>query len=154
MEMNKSIMLNYLIDLTKKDINKFERASLIREYLQETRMSIRALAKQINIPKSTIEDWLLYNHMNEEEYKKCLDSGLTITQIYSTLRKNKGEKTINKTNIMDKQLEEISTNLNRIFHLASDEKRTPETIEIIRKIKNITNRIEMRLEQNDKRKNI
>ena len=154
MEMNKSIMLNYLIDLTKKDINKFERASLIREYLQETRMSIRALAKQINIPKSTIEDWLLYNHMNEEEYKKCLDSGLTITQIYSTLRKNKGEKTINKTSMMDKQLEEISTNLNRIFHLASDEKRTPETIEIIRKIKNITNRIEMRLEQNDKRKNI
>lgn len=154
MEMNKSIMLNYLIDLTKKDINKFERASLIREYLQETRMSIRALAKTINIPKSTIEDWLLYNHMDEEEYKKCLDSGLTITQIYSTLRKNKSEKIINKTKMIDKQLEEISTNLNRIFHLASDEKRTPETIEIIRKIKNITNRIEMRLEQNDKRKNI
>lgn len=151
MKMNKNIMLNYLIDLTKKDINKFERASLIRKYLKITRMTIRALSRKINIPKSTIEDWLLYNHIDEKEYKKCIDSGLTITQVYETLRKSKGEGILIKKNIMDKQLEDVSQNLKRVFSLAHSEKRSELTLGLIQEIKNTTNRIEMRLEQNEKR---
>lgn len=155
MEMNKNIVLNYLIDLSKKEINKFERASLLREYMKSTHLSIRALSIKINVPKSTIEDWLLYNHMSEEEYKKCLDSGISITQIYASLRKTKGEKPKSRAEMrLDTQLSEILVNLRRAFSLAQDERRKETTFKLLHDIKNTVNRIKMRLDQNDKKGHI
>jgi len=80
------LVYNFLCDLKKKDIDKFARARLINEYMRERNLSIRQLAKQLNIPKSTIEDWVRWAQLPQEEYKEYKEQGFTHTDIYESLR--------------------------------------------------------------------
>lgn len=79
----------YVKDLQKPGIDKFERAKIIRSLLNDKKMSIREMAKQYDIPRSTIEDWLLYEKIDEGTYKELVDKGLTPKSIYQSLREGK-----------------------------------------------------------------
>lgn len=84
----------YIKDLTKKDIDKFERAAIIRRYINNKKTinksySIREFAKENNLHHNTVGDWLLYDLISEEEYNKLKASGLSESSIYRHLRNNK-----------------------------------------------------------------
>lgn len=87
-----SILFNYFLDLRKKDINKRERAVLLSRYLRENNMSQRQLAKDLGIPHSTVQDWLMINRIGEDEYNKFIEEGMSDTDIYRMLRNNKKAK--------------------------------------------------------------
>lgn len=82
----RDLVYNLLCDLKKKEINKFSRAKLIRAYLNDTNLSIRNLAKRMCISKSTIEDWLRWENIKEEEYEEYIEQGYTPTDIAYSLR--------------------------------------------------------------------
>ena len=82
MEVPDEIVNNWLIDLRKKEVNLFERAKLIRAYLNNKELSIRSFSKEFGFPKSTIEDWLLWEKLTEKEYDKLIELGYTHTDIY------------------------------------------------------------------------
>lgn len=90
----KALVFNAMLDWRKKDIDKWERAVIIREYLQENSLSGRALAEQLSIPKSTIEDWLLWDRLTHKEYKEFKKQGLSESDIYRILRNNKDNQKI------------------------------------------------------------
>lgn len=89
---SENLIYNLLLDLKKKKITKRERAELIVKYLTSTGLSQRALAVELDIPHSTIQDWLMINRISEEQYRDYLDKGLTETDIYRLLRENKLKK--------------------------------------------------------------
>ncbi len=89
MEVSNEIVENLFLDFQKKDINKFMRGEIIKKYILENELSGRQFAKNFNIPKSTIEDWLLWTKISKEQYNTLKESGLTHTEIYRTLRDNK-----------------------------------------------------------------
>ena len=86
------IIFNYFVDFKKKSVNKKERADMLANYLDKTGMSQRALAEEIGLPHSTVQDWLLLSRLEESEYEALVAKGMTDTDIYRMLRDNKKAK--------------------------------------------------------------
>jgi transposase len=111
--MYEEILFNYMLDLRKKDINRYERAKLIQKYLHDNKISQRQLAKEIGVPHSTIQDWLLVIRLEPEEYETMKDKGLSDTDVYRHLRNNKTKpkKEVLETCFLDKEIEKFLTRI-------------------------------------------
>jgi hypothetical protein len=88
-EVVNNLLFNSFLDMRKKEINKHQRAKLLERYMENNNVSGRALAEQIGVPKSTLQDWLMINRISETEYNAYLDKGFSETEIYRMLRNNK-----------------------------------------------------------------
>lgn len=80
------LFFNYIIDLRKKEISCFDRAKIIRRYLDSNKISIRELGRKTGIARSTIEDWLRWDNISAEDYNSMKEKGLNDTEIYRHLR--------------------------------------------------------------------
>lgn len=140
--MKEKLIFNYLCDLKKEEIDPKERADLITQFLVENKMSQRELARKIGIPHSTIQDWCLYAKLTPEEIANLKEKyDMNDTQIYRMLRNNKRiEKNefVKKTGV-EWELEEAIRKLSGyILH-----PRGENVKQLIHKLKNILNRMEM-----------
>jgi transcriptional regulator with XRE-family HTH domain len=88
----KTLVENWLVDLKKKEVNHYERSQLIKQYLEEEQISQREFAKRLDMPHSTLQDWMLWDALTLKEYNKLLQKGLNDTDIYRLLRDGKKEK--------------------------------------------------------------
>ena len=79
----------YIADLRKDEIDKQERAQIIKRVLVENGWSQRELARQFGFAKSTVEDWLLWD---DDRVPQLILRGLSDTEIYKVLRNNRAEK--------------------------------------------------------------
>lgn len=142
-EFIRNMTYNMLVNLKKEPIDPLVRAKMIKRYIEKEKTSIRKLAKQIGINKSTIEDWLLWDRITEKEYKQLKEIGMNHTEIYKTLRKNKKEPinieemTINEK--IRKDIEKYERMLeNNIIKNEETDKLLTELIEILVKIRKWT----------------
>lgn len=117
---------HYVKDLQKPDIDKFERAVIIRSLLEDKGWSIRQMASEYNIPRSTIEDWLLYEKISETEYNRLVAAGEKPKNIYKALRKEK--RVVAPVLSVDMQLEEFRRKI-RSFKKAELSVKTPNLID-------------------------
>ena len=81
MEVSNEIIENVIIDFSKKDIPKEEKAELIKRYMKENNLSERKLSAITGIPRATINDWKNpetrdNRYSNEEKKLGCLLSSL------------------------------------------------------------------------------
>jgi len=135
--MSNKIVYNYIVDQCKKDIGKFERANIITKYMKDCKLSTRALALQLGIPKSTINNWCLFNRLNEEEYKDLKEKGCSDAHIYRMLREDC--KTMSKDLCnLDAYLSKITKELRGFIHV---DKRTPQTKVLIQDLTQVLNRL-------------
>lgn len=91
-EAQNKIVYNWLLEFKKKEVSHFERAKIIQEYLDSQKISQRELARQLDLPHNTLQDWLLWNNLTEKEYNKLRKKGLSDTDIYRLLRDGKKEE--------------------------------------------------------------
>lgn len=89
MDLSKDILHNWICDLRKKEVSQFDKAKLIKQYMEQNNLSIRKFAAEFGFPKSTIEDWLLWIKIEPEQYNKLTKKGIAHTDIYRTLRNHK-----------------------------------------------------------------
>ena len=82
----KQLVFNLMCDLKKRDINPIARAKLINAYLENTGQSQRSLALEIGVPKSTLEDWIMWGKITQKEYDGLKSEGYEHTDIYKSLR--------------------------------------------------------------------
>ena len=141
------VIFNFFVDMKKKNIDKMQRAILLRKYMDKHKLSGRALAKELGIPKSTIEDWLLLSKITQEEYDEMISNGMNYTDIYRTLRNNKKD-----TNIVPAALLAIreTTRKNKSFYgqlLTQYPNIDGETVLEIKELVNVLNRILMRVDR-------
>jgi transposase-like protein len=80
------LIYNYIVDLRKKELSNFERAKIIRQYLDDEHISMREMARRFDIARSTIDDWLRWENLSETEYEEMKKEGLNDTEIYRKLR--------------------------------------------------------------------
>lgn len=131
---------NYISDLSKPKIDKFERAAILRNLLDYKQMSIRRFAEKYGFKRSTVEDWLLYNRITPAEYKEQIDKGLKPIEIYRSLRADKTGDV------------KFSTELDEFLDVAAKQMRryisrgtiTHETRRRANELKNEINRLLMR----------
>lgn len=76
---------NFMMDLRKKNINKFRRAKIIEKYMEKNHITERELAKEIGVSPSAISDWLLFNRLEYEEYEILKSKGINDKQINKIL---------------------------------------------------------------------
>jgi len=145
----KLLLNNYLIDLKKKEIDKFERAKLLDVAMREYKLSQRGLAQKIGVPHSTIQDWMLVLRLTEEEYSSLKRKGLNGTEIYRELRNNvtKPKENILENTRTNKDLKNILNNLKGVMHKVENDYITFETENLLMEIINICNRFRIKIEK-------
>lgn len=138
----------YVLDLKKPDFDKFERANIIRSIMDDKGISIREFARINGLHRSTVEDWLVYDRISEEQYRSMVDKGLTRASIYRELRKDK--KTVKEISALDTFLEEIKHKL----RLYRKENLVPsrKTGDLINQLVNDLNNLHVEIELREKRK--
>jgi DNA-binding transcriptional regulator YiaG len=141
-----SLTQRYIRDLQKVDIDKFDRASIIRQYLDDNNLSIRRFAEEYGIPRSTVEDWLLWNKITEEKYNELLGQGLSHLQIYTSLRTNKSQPK-QELEPIDFLLSKMSESVRLMIKTVKNNDYSPQTIENIRQLRNQINILEMTIEK-------
>jgi IS30 family transposase len=147
--MNDTLIFNFLMDLKKKEISAMDRAQIINDYLKANKMSQRELARQINVPHSTIQDWCMFSRLTEKEYKIMKhDNKLNDTQIYRTLRNNKTASNEEIVGVTMTQFE-LQKCIDALDRCKRSVDNTPKTKELILKLQNILN---IMLMYNEKKK--
>jgi len=136
----------YIMDLKKSDVDCFMRAKIIKNYLKNHNLSGRAFATKFNIPKSTVEDWLLFDKLKKEDYTKMKDSGLNQTEIYRTLRNRKKE--VIKDIVQETKFEyDLKTCIGLLRPHINIAKLSANVSSLITDLQDIINRIKMRLDK-------
>lgn len=88
-DLKNKLVLNMMLDMRKEDIDPFERAKLIKEFMSENNIpSQREMGRRLGVPHSTINDWLRWDKITEDEYQGFKDRGMTHTDVYRVLRDN------------------------------------------------------------------
>ena len=144
---NKRLTEHYIMDLKKPEITKWERATIVKQYLDDNNMSIRGFGIKFNIPKSTIEDWLLYRNVTQKQYNNMIRKGYGHKQIYKLLRENKGTefKDIVTTTPFDYEVKRLSLKIGKQCTTQSEvSKQTPDLLDHLIKE---SNRLLMKIER-------
>ena len=148
MSIHQKIIFNTFLDWRKKEIDKYERAILIMEYLKNNRLSQRQLAKQLGIHHNTLQDWLLYGRLTQEEFERMEETGLSSSEIYRILRSNKNKPKIEYKDFskLDLLIEETRRNFNTLLlngTLTNNLKSSDNLKDLI----NLLNRVLMRIDK-------
>ncbi len=145
-EIHDNLTFNYLIDQKKKKVNNLARAKLIRNYLKKNHMSAGKLAFELEIPKSTVQDWLLWEKLTEADYRTLKHRLESDTSIYRLLRNNRKKSAVS---LIEKTAE--LTNIHQIKKLVKQLLNNPpkdkNLIVELEDIKNTINRVIMRMER-------
>jgi hypothetical protein len=82
----KELVFNMMCDMKKHELEPIGRAKLIQNYLEQTGLTGRMLAKRIGVPHSTLQDWLLWSRITKDQYDKHIQEGHSHLDIYKSLR--------------------------------------------------------------------
>ena len=138
----KTLVFNLMCDLKKKEIEPLGRARIIKEYLDDSKISERELARQLGIGHSTIQDWLLWTEIDGQQYAEFKAGGATDTDIYRSLRSG----TLGKKKAIDTALETCISKL-AVFKLRPPYSK--DTPQLLAKLKRILAVIEKQLCDNN-----
>ena len=145
LEISPNAAKTFLLEFKKKAICPKERASIIRQVRMARGMSQRALAKEIGIPHSTLQDWELWNKIDQKQIDRALKAGFNMTDIYKSLRDNHELKRIHREkNVLDNTLRQANTDLR---YFINKPRQSPKTIQYAKDLINTINRILMRIDK-------
>jgi len=128
-EIKQKLVHNYIVELGKKEIDKFERAKLIREYCKEHDLTFRKFGERFGFAKSTLDNWIIWTNITAEEEQELIKKGLTATEIRNLMLKNRHTST-NEYAEIDLILDKTITCLNS--HKKVSE-YTPEKLDLLQK---------------------
>lgn len=153
----------YIYDLRKPDIDRFERADIIRKYMKDNKLSYDKMCEQFGIKKSTLFGWLMYGQkITEKQYNDLKDSGLTETQIFNRLKKKNFDTVSTKDLVEEFNIKFLRSDLDALLQISArvlskvDKISNDIDIDDITKIKdtiNNINRLLMKVENNGRIKN-
>lgn len=151
--MNKDVIFNFMMDLRKREINKFEQAQIIKDYLKSTGSSFTDVAYKLGITKIKLEEWLLLTKITEEDYKRLKFNGLSDAEIYELLKNNKNietESLIEQTRL-DYDINEIKKIAHSLLHTFKKEYVTKNSDKMVFEVIDMLNRLRMKIDISGKK---
>ena len=139
------ILENTFLDWKKKDINPVDRAMLLKKYREEKGIGQRELARELDVPHSTLGDLEMYGRFSKEEYAELENKGLSKKEIYKLVRNNKQtdkNKILAKTEA-ELRLESLLYEVDRLC-LTNDYRR--ENLDLIKVLKREVDRLEKHIQ--------
>lgn len=138
---------NYINDLKRLEIDPKERAQIIQDIMIRQDISQREFARRFGFPHSTIQDWLLWNRVTEEDIEQMREKGLTHTDIYRTLREDRNHTGVV---IAEKVLKfdiETKNYINLIKENIRLLEKSTETIYLLQELRNYLSKLMFKLSQ-------
>jgi len=149
MNISDDLIFNILQDFRKKDVHPIDRAKFFSEYLKAKSCSQRQLAKTLDIPHSTLQDWLSYGKVSKSDYDTLINKGVSKKQVYRMVRDDRS----NVSSKINRALKSPEFNLvledsiSKIHPFVSTPEVDSDTVELIKKLRDLLNRIEFRIER-------
>ena len=154
-KMKNILAYNHIMDLKKLAMSEHENAVIIKEFMGENGLSKKDFAEKLDIPEKVVDEWLIYNKIDEESYIKMTRNGLSNEQIKNILR-NTTKKDLVKSIELTKTI--LDLNLEEAMKLLRpnilNPKNSINTIKLIGELRNILNRTEMHIERNKNKNSI
>ena len=129
--MEETIFYNTIIEWRKKEISPILKAKIIKEYITNKKISLNGFAKKFNLTMFVVQNWLLWDNINEDEYKKMKEIGLTNVEIYTLLKKNKNKESKDWIEKMT-----VNNDLKNIFNLNRSLRNILENLKSVKQINN------------------
>lgn len=140
---------SYLYDILKPDIDKFERAAIIKSLVVDEGLTQNQFGLKYGIPKATLSNWLLFTEDRKEEYEQRLKEGHDITSIYKAMRH--GKRKIMVENACDTWVKEAVIHVR--YMRTSKCTTTDETKQHLEKLNNEINQWIVDIDLKEKRNN-
>lgn len=150
MDVSNELVYNFLIELKKKEISPIDRAVIIKSYIKENGMSARGLAKELGMPHSTLQDWMDYDRISKVEFEAMIDKGINKKTIHKTLRTTRGMDAQYKAIVQNDLNIQLQNSIVSLTCYMNNPEFNTETSELIKKLKNILNRIELNMDLKNK----
>ena len=129
--MEETILYNTIIEWRKKEISPILKAKIIKEYITNKKISLNGFAKKFNLTMFVVQNLLLWDNINEDEYKKMKEIGLTNVEIYTLLKKNKNKESKDWIEKMT-----VNNDLKNIFNLNRSLRNILENLKSVKQINN------------------
>jgi DNA-binding transcriptional regulator YiaG len=110
-EKNELLFNSFIYTINAPEIDKFIRAKIIKEYMNDNKISMREFSKKFKISNSTVQDWCVYNNLSTEKYKEFIKNGMTASEIYRMIRNNR-KHNLEEYKEIDKHIDTVITLLN------------------------------------------
>lgn len=121
--------------ITSEEINKFERATILRRYMTKNMLTGNDMAKLLNMHRQTIYSWLLWENITIDEYNGLIEKGLTDEKIYEFIKYKSDNKNLLE-NYFYLQMERLSNTLNK---LKRNGELKEKTLDLLIKLRNEIN---------------
>ena len=136
----------FVADLRKPEIDKFERAAILRTIIDREGETLRGFAARNNIPHTTLYGWLLFNKISEEDYDRKLKSGMSHTQIYNELRKTSSKRlSVSDLDDFEVYIADL-LGVIRSVRITRKYSETPRTVSLLKDVVNEINQILVQIE--------
>lgn len=139
-DINNKLYFSYILDQTKPEVDKFERAKIISKYMETHSLTFTELANKLNIGKSTLSGWLKWKELKPDEYQSLREMGMSESDVTNMLKSpNKVDKKPIAIVSLEKTLRWCKT--------INGRRLNEETLDIIRQLRNELNAIIYRAEK-------
>lgn len=148
MEVPQEIIYNVIMDWKKKNINPIDKARFLKAYIEKEGISQRELARRLDIPHSTIQDWISYAEIEQQDYNTLKELGYNETQIYKAVRNNRLNKKRIKEIVNRKEINNQLKLTNTLFYSYINNPEYDEyTLDLIKELVNTLNRLSIKIEK-------
>ena len=145
------LKFNFIQDLKKKEIDIMDRAIILQEYMNDNKLSFRAMAKECDIPVSTLAGWISPIEFAGETYKKMQRSGMSQADIFKLAKyKNATKKKEVPTTKLQLEIQEFMPIIREAIHHCTEEEYS--VVNDIKELQNLLNRLLIHLEMKNKHK--
>lgn len=84
--------LLYISDLSKPEINKFERAELLFEFMKKNKFSLSEFCRRYKFKKGTVSGWMKWRKLGRVHYKELRRDGYSESDITKMLKREDTSK--------------------------------------------------------------
>jgi len=124
------LMESFLRDLTKPEIDKIERAEIIKAFMLENQLNQADICRMFGFKKGTLSGWLKWGELGKRTYNRLKKEGCTETDITVMLKQENTTK--------EGRLLLMIRNLKRYID-TTGLKPDPEILEEVRLLRNTLN---------------
>jgi len=109
MKIDDSVIKNVMAIWSAPDVDKFDRARFIYDYITEKKMSRLEFCEKFKLAKGTLEGWIVWRKITPLQNQELINAGCSNTHIHNTLKSTtlKGSEAVSHILKTNDKFEEI-----------------------------------------------
>jgi len=86
-DLKNKLVFNFLIEGRRKEVNEFERALMLRQYMDSHKLSVRAASELLGVPVGTLQGWLSWGKISPDELEVVRAKGVSKSDVIRAIKR-------------------------------------------------------------------